>query len=184
MQVSYWNPATCPILNFPPDLHWPDLQKTLPPKNTGWLWPPNAENMSDWAWRLGGVKNEMNVLRPSKDCWCYWFHPKLRIYVLETRKNLDEYRICFHRSARCSAHRCLPVGNGSEHGRPVAAQRWRGEGTKWPVDGTTGGWFAELTIEHGVKFYLAIENSFFCQLGVSEIGLHPTFRGKLVISHD
>ena len=92
MQVSYWNPATCPILNFPPDLHWPDLQKTLPPKNTGWLWPPNAENMSDWAWRLGGVKNEMNVLRPSKDCWCYWFHPKLRIYVLETRKNLDEYR--------------------------------------------------------------------------------------------
>jgi len=29
------------------------------------------------------------------------------------------------------------------------------------VDGTTGGWFAELTIEHGVKFYLAIENRFF-----------------------
>lgn len=108
-----------------------------------------------------GVNNEMKVLRPSKDCWCYWFHPKLRIYVLETRKNLDEYRICFHRSARCSAHRCLPVGNGSEHGRPVAAQRWRGEGTKWPVDGTTGGWFAELTIEHGVKLGFCNQKYFF-----------------------
>lgn len=165
--MSYWNPATCLILNFP--LTRSSLTRSA--ENSSSIFPKKTR--SGFGHRqlcertcgclkhmqktcqigLGGsgVKNEMNVLRPSKDCWCYWFHPKLRIYVLETRKNLDEYRICFHRSARCSAHRCLPVGNGSEHGRPVAAQRWRGEGTKWPVDGTTGGWFAELTIEHGVK---------------------------------
>ena len=57
------------------------------------------------------------------------------------------------------------------------------------MDGTTGGWFAELTIEHGVKLGFCNQKYFFFaneqwKLGVSEIGLHPTFRGKLVISHD